>query len=140
MTSNIGSREIMESLSEENQDIGDLYPIEPVLPSHSDEEVTQKKRNRRWKFKKETPITPAPDPIAQKREQLEEIVRPELLEFLRPEFLNRLDDNIIFNPISREMFKQILEIQLNQRKKQIAKTNGITLEFTHIAKNFLAKK
>ena len=41
----------------------------------------------------------------------------ELLENFRPEFLNRLDEIIIFNNLPKDSMKEIVKIQINELKK-----------------------
>ncbi|NLW19745.1 MAG: ATP-dependent chaperone ClpB [Candidatus Cloacimonetes bacterium] len=62
-----------------------------------------------------------------------ESVRPVLMntlkEYFRPEFLNRLDDVIIFHRLSRENIRRIVEIQLDRLAERVLE-KGITLERT----------
>lgn len=71
------------------------------------------------------------------REQIMERLKDEIFELLkrrlRPEFLNRIDDIIVFKPLTREEINQIALLQLN-RVKQKLKENGVELE---IGKNAL---
>ena len=64
----------------------------------------------------------------------------DLQTFFRPEFLNRLDEIIIFNPINQMMLDQILDIQIHQYEKLLNKEHAITLKITPEAKNFLTMK
>ncbi|MBI5181879.1 MAG: ATP-dependent chaperone ClpB [Nitrospirae bacterium] len=57
----------------------------------------------------------------------------------RPEFLNRVDDLIIFHPLGIEQLKNIVEIQLNHLKKRLA-DKKIEIELTDKAKEYLAKE
>ncbi|QQS59495.1 ATP-dependent chaperone ClpB [Candidatus Peregrinibacteria bacterium] len=57
----------------------------------------------------------------------------------RPEFLNRIDETIIFDPLSRKEVRNILDIQLNKISQRIAERN-ITLSVEDVAKDFLAEK
>ncbi len=70
-------------------------------------------------------------------------VKDKIMESLknnfRPEFLNRLDDVIIFNPLSEEIIRQIVEIQLGLVKTRLKEKN-ILLEVTPEAINYLAKE
>ncbi len=61
-----------------------------------------------------------------------------LRETFRPEFLNRLDEIIIFNPLTPADIKKIVEIQLNEVKKRVAE-KGIELNISPEVKNYLAK-
>ncbi len=62
-----------------------------------------------------------------------------LKQTIRPEFLNRIDDIIMFAPLSKEDIKNIVELQLNALKKMLTKQH-ITLEATQEAIDYLAKK
>ncbi|MGX1024041.1 ATP-dependent chaperone ClpB [Psychroflexus sp. MBR-150] len=57
---------------------------------------------------------------------------------VRPEFLNRIDDIIMFTPLSEKDIKAIVDLQLKQLKKMLSK-QGITLDATEEAKSHLAK-
>jgi len=61
-----------------------------------------------------------------------------LRQTIRPEFLNRIDEVIMFRPISREEIKDIIKIQLAQLDKLLAKQN-IVLESSKVALDYLAK-
>ncbi|GMN09093.1 ATP-dependent chaperone ClpB [Croceitalea sp. MTPC9] len=58
---------------------------------------------------------------------------------IRPEFLNRIDDIIMFTPLNKEDIKQIVGIQLEQLKKMLLKQN-ITLDATDEAITYLGNK
>ena len=64
-------------------------------------------------------------------------VMEELRATLRPEFLNRIDDIIVFRPLSREQITEIVEIQL-ARLRQLLADRRITLELTPAARQQLA--
>ena len=59
--------------------------------------------------------------------RIKEKTQMELLEFLkqeiRPEFLNRIDEQILFTPLTKDDTKQIVEIQLSNLKDQLKKSN-----------------
>ena len=57
---------------------------------------------------------------------------------VRPEFLNRIDDIVMFTPLSENDIKAIVDLQLRQLQKMLAK-QGITIDATEEAKNYLAK-
>ncbi|RMG35303.1 MAG: ATP-dependent chaperone ClpB, partial [Planctomycetota bacterium] len=73
----------------------------------------------------------------------EEIIRERLFEALRvhflPEFLNRIDEIIIFHPLGREEIRQIVDLQLNRLAKQLAE-EGYTLRVTDAARELLAEE
>jgi ATP-dependent Clp protease ATP-binding subunit ClpC len=57
----------------------------------------------------------------------------------RPEFLNRIDEILIFNPLSQESLLAIVELQLNDLKERLAEQK-ITLETTRNVAEFLIQK
>lgn len=61
-----------------------------------------------------------------------------LKQTIRPEFLNRIDEVIMFHPLLRKEIREIIRIQLNDLKKQLQK-NGVTLEFTDYLLDYLAE-
>ncbi len=75
------------------------------------------------------------------REEIIEKSKNEVMELLkqsvRPEFLNRIDDIIMFAPLNESEIGEIVSIQLNSVKKLLAQ-NGITLNFTDKAVKFIA--
>jgi len=62
-------------------------------------------------------------------ENTKNLVMNMLKQTIRPEFLNRIDDIIMFAPLKQEEIAQIVRIQLNSVKKMLA-GNGIALEYT----------
>jgi ATP-dependent Clp protease ATP-binding subunit ClpB len=70
--------------------------------------------------------------------ELKEKIMEDLKAFFRPEFLNRVDEIIIFNSLSRELLKQIVDIQVNRMKKYIQEKN-IDLRLTASAKEYFAE-
>lgn len=66
-------------------------------------------------------------------------VMEELKGFFRPEFLNRIDDIIIFNPLSEALIKDIVDIQI-QRMKRYLQDKKIDIELSDSAKTYLAKE
>jgi ATP-dependent Clp protease ATP-binding subunit ClpB len=66
-----------------------------------------------------------------------EKVMNDLKTFFRPEFLNRVDEIIIFNPLSKELLKEIVEIQVNRMKRYIRDRN-VDLVLTDSAKEYFA--
>ena len=59
-------------------------------------------------------------------------------EFL-PEFLNRVDEVIVFHPLGRKEIRQIVDLQLTQLEKQLAE-HGYKLEVTDAARDLLAEE
>ena len=70
--------------------------------------------------------------------ELKEKIMQDLKEFFRPEFLNRVDEIIVFNPLTKELLKQIVEIQVNRMKKYIKEKN-IDIKLTDRAKEYFAE-
>ena len=62
-----------------------------------------------------------------------------LREFFRPEFLNRIDEIIIFNPLSMEDLKKIIDIQV-ERINQRLKEKNLAISLTESAKDILLRK
>ena len=88
----------------------------------------------RENFEKMTPET---------HDQVVDETKIQVLELLkktiRPEFLNRIDDIIMFTPLNEEEIRKIVTVQLNSVKKMLAQ-NGIALEFTDAALTFISDK
>ena len=88
----------------------------------------------RENFEKMTPET---------HDQVVDETKVQVLELLkktiRPEFLNRIDDIIMFTPLNEEEIRKIVTVQLNSVKKMLAQ-NGIALEFTDAALAFISDK
>ncbi|MEI8339101.1 MAG: AAA family ATPase [bacterium] len=62
-----------------------------------------------------------------------------LKEFFRPEFLNRLDDVIIFDVLSKEVIRQIVDIQIDIVRKRL-ENKGMKLTLSKEAVEYLAKE
>ena len=76
------------------------------------------------------------------REEVVEKTKREVMDLLkqtiRPEFLNRIDEVIMFQPLLLKDIRDIIRIQLNDLKEQLAH-NGVLLEFTDYALDYLAE-
>lgn len=76
------------------------------------------------------------------KEQVVEATKAEVLNMLRqtirPEFLNRIDEIIMFQPLMKNEIRGIIQIQLNNLKKLVAQS-GIDLEFSEYTFDFLAE-
>jgi ATP-dependent Clp protease ATP-binding subunit ClpB len=72
-----------------------------------------------------------------------ERMKTEALEILRshfrPEFLNRVDEIVVFHPLAREQLRQIVDIQLGGLRKRLAERK-IEIELTDKARDFLAER
>lgn len=69
-------------------------------------------------------------------DELREEIMDDVLEFLRPEFVNRLDEVILFNALSDEDLALILDL-LIKKENRLAAERGLTLTFTDGAKKWL---
>jgi len=69
----------------------------------------------------------------------ERIVLDAVRAHFRPEFLNRVDEIIIFKPLSREQIKAIIDIQLERLRKRLAERH-ITLSLSPAAMELMAKE
>ena len=76
-------------------------------------------------------------------DEVVEKTKNEVLEMLkqtiRPEFLNRIDETIMFMPLNENEIEEIVGLQIRSIKKMLA-TNGVTLEVTPAALHYLAEE
>src|SRR5437870_13201286 len=72
-------------------------------------------------------------------EKVRPLVMQELRNTLRPEFLNRIDEVVIFTPLERAQISRIVEIQLGHLRRRLA-DRRIELEVTDAAKELLARE
>lgn len=77
------------------------------------------------------------------RSEIVEQTKREVLELLkqtiRPEFLNRIDETIMFTPLNEDEIQQIVELQVNVIKRMLA-ANGVVLDVTPATLHFLAEE
>ncbi len=66
-----------------------------------------------------------------------EKVMNDLRSFFKPEFLNRVDEIIIFNPLTKDLLKKIVDIQIDRMKRYIGEKK-IDLRLTEKAKEYFA--
>ena len=75
------------------------------------------------------------------REALIEETKNEVMNMLkktiRPEFLNRIDETIMFLPLTHEQIRQVVQLQINSITKML-EGNGVKLQLTDAAVDFLA--
>ena len=72
-------------------------------------------------------------------EKLKDTVNEELKKAFRPEFLNRVDDIIVFAHLNQEEIRQIVELMLKDLFKRLSERE-LTIEVTDAAKDYLAKE
>jgi ATP-dependent Clp protease ATP-binding subunit ClpB len=71
-------------------------------------------------------------------EAMESKIQELLRNHFRPEFLNRIDDIVLFHKISQENMKAIVDIQIKQLQKSILENKNIELDISDVIKSFLA--
>ncbi|MBQ4646226.1 MAG: ATP-dependent Clp protease ATP-binding subunit [Candidatus Gastranaerophilales bacterium] len=72
-------------------------------------------------------------------EKLKDTVNEELKKAFRPEFLNRVDDIIVFAHLNQEEIREIVELMLKDLFKRLSERD-LTIEVTDSAKDYLAKE
>ena len=77
----------------------------------------------------------------QNHDQVVEEIKAEVMNMLkktiRPEFLNRIDETIMFQPLNKNEIEQIVRLQINGIKKMLEE-NGVTLQMSDQAVDFIA--
>jgi ATP-dependent Clp protease ATP-binding subunit ClpB len=66
-------------------------------------------------------------------------VMAELREHFRPEFLNRVDETVLFKPLTLEEIERIVELQIEGLRQRLA-DRRIELELTEAAQHFIARE
>jgi ATP-dependent Clp protease ATP-binding subunit ClpB len=69
--------------------------------------------------------------------QARELVMSELRAYFRPEFLNRIDDIVLFSPLSHAEIEQIVELMFNELRTRLAERR-MSLEISDEARRFIA--
>ncbi|HZD05711.1 MAG TPA: AAA family ATPase, partial [Longimicrobiales bacterium] len=72
-------------------------------------------------------------------EAVEQTVRQEMMHHFRPEFLNRVDDVIVFRPLDEEDLARIVDLQL-RRVERLTGELGVRLEVADDVRRFLARE
>jgi ATP-dependent Clp protease ATP-binding subunit ClpC len=72
-------------------------------------------------------------------ERFRDLVLSELKKAFRPEFLNRVDEIIVFHNLTMDHIKQIVDLQMKDVAKRLQE-QGLSLELTEEAREWLAKK
>ena len=73
------------------------------------------------------------------RGQLRQEILGLLKEHLRPEFLNRIDETVLFNPLGPEHIRRIVEIQFDRIRELAHRGHGIQLSLSPSAMDYLAR-
>jgi len=69
----------------------------------------------------------------------EEKIEKALKDTFRPEFLNRIDEIIVFSPLSLEQMGSIVDLQMNEVRERLAE-HGLSVELTEAARQWLSKE
>src|SRR5438045_1705581 len=75
----------------------------------------------------------------QSYEKMKDTLMKEIERYFRPEFVGRLDDVIVFRPLSRKNLELIVELELNKVTKRLT-DHGLRIEISEDAKEFLIEK
>ena len=128
MTSNVGA-DIIQSYMER-------LPLEadPLEESRLSDTI-------RFAAQRSAPSLPEGQPM--QREAILDECRKEVLEVLkrtvRPEFLNRIDEVIMFEPLSQTDIREILRMQIRDLQERLSE-NGVTVEFTKEFEDYMSTK
>jgi ATP-dependent Clp protease ATP-binding subunit ClpA len=154
MTSNIGSSLILGQLTEQETTqptvkqqlerqlrakIGQLIQAEraQLLAAHPVEEGASAPPESEailTEMLAEFSPTPPPTPLNLGTKSFEQL----LLSYFRPEFLNRIDERIIFKPLQRDELQQIVGIQIQRIQKLLAEQD-LAIELTDAAQDYLVE-
>jgi ATP-dependent Clp protease ATP-binding subunit ClpB len=77
--------------------------------------------------------------VSDDEKQVREAVTQVLQEHFKPEFLNRIDDTVVFHRLSREQISQIIEVQL-ERLRQMLHERNIAIVLDDSAKDLLSRE
>ena len=79
------------------------------------------------------------DGLSAQERQLRENIESDLKRTFRPEFLNRIDEIIIFHGLSPEHMREIVDLQMKEIADRLSE-HGIKIELTAVARNWLAEE
>ena len=77
---------------------------------------------------------------AEGQERLRKDIVALLRRHLRPEFLNRIDETVLFNPLGKQEIRRVVEIQFDRIRRLAEQNHGIRLSLTPAAVGFLAER
>jgi ATP-dependent Clp protease ATP-binding subunit ClpB len=77
--------------------------------------------------------------VPEVRADVEGAVLGEMRRHFRPEFLNRVDDIVVFNPLDRDDLKRIIELQLRRLERLLAERK-LTIRITDAARDLIAEE
>jgi ATP-dependent Clp protease ATP-binding subunit ClpC len=78
--------------------------------------------------------------VSKSYQDMKKSVIEEVKRIFRPEFLNRLDEMIVFHPLTTENIREIADVMIKSLLKRITKNVGIEIELTKETLDFLAAK
>ena len=150
MTSNVGAdiiQTFMENLPPEEAPSAEnepnveprsgLYPRGDSQPTESlqkgGEESLQKEREESLREGREESLRARM--LAECRQEVLEVLK----RTVRPEFLNRIDEVIMFEPLSQTDIREILRIQIRDLQSKLSE-NGVTIEFTQEFEDYMSTK
>jgi ATP-dependent Clp protease ATP-binding subunit ClpB len=134
MTSNVGAdiiQTFMENLPPEEAPSAENEPnVEPRsgLYPRGDSQPTES-------LQKEREESLRARMLAECRDEVMEVLK----RTVRPEFLNRIDEVIMFEPLSQTDIRQILRIQIRDLQSKLSE-NGVTIEFTQEFEDYMSTK
>ena len=137
MTSNVGA-DIIQSYM-------DRLPLETPLSQEERLSDTIRSANQRSAdpLDSEAPVGNGSQNNEQKRAILQEECRAQVLEVLkrtvRPEFLNRIDEVIMFEPLSQSDIRDILRMQMADLREKLSE-NGVNITFTREFEDYMSTK
>ena len=140
MTSNLGARLITDrkQLGFSNQ--GAVNKISENVKEKSDENSSDTKKLKDMKYNKELKESSAQDEKAKKEyEEIKKEVMAELKKELRPEFINRIDEIIVFHKLNDNDINQIIDIMLKEVVNRL-KEQKYEIEFEPDVKEMIAKE
>ena len=73
------------------------------------------------------------------KEQVQHLILEDLRRSFRPEFLNRIDEVIIFDPLTREQIHEVVNLMVVDLQKRLAERK-LTIELTEAARDWLARE
>ena len=76
----------------------------------------------------------------QSEQRLQEELLGLLKQKLRPEFLNRIDETVLFHPLGKEEIRQIVEIQFGRIQELAARSHEVRLHLSDAAMDWLAAR
>ncbi len=140
MTSNLGARLITDrkQLGFANQ--GAVNKISENVKEKLDENSSDTKKLKDMKYNKELKESSTQDEKAKKEyEEIKKEVMAELKKELRPEFINRIDEIIVFHKLNDNDISQIIDIMLKEVVNRM-KTQKYEIEFEPDVKEMIAKE